>query len=296
MRSKIQDFKAHLAQKITVLQQRLSTYRLYDLGGLAMNGLTSKKGYSVQHDLAYGLQARQRLDLYRGESQSTEAVPLIVFVHGGAWSHGDKRDYAFIGEALIRSGCNVAILNYRLAPEHVFPSYVNDIDRALDFLDQHQQQLAISTHQIALIGHSAGAFNIASLIYPAENHAVKPRANIKVMIGIAGPYHFDYQGDRLSQHAFDPATSYQQVMPYYFVKSNQIQHYLLIADKDEVVQDSNTFDLQEKLQSVGNHCEVIRIPRTGHISIIGSVSSLVRPFFETQKNIFDALDQAFKAN
>lgn len=291
----VQQFSGRLKKKMMLLQHQLRSFRAYDLGGIALNGLTPKKGYLLQQNIAYGLKARQRFDLYIAETKSSVAKPLIVFVHGGAWSHGDKRTYKFVGEAFSRFGYDVAVLNYHLAPEHIFPSYVDDIHTALNFLAQQQAQLGISTDRIALMGHSAGAFNIASLLYHPVNYQLKNRANIKAVIGISGPYHFDYKGDALAQHAFDQEIPYQNVMPYYFVEPNTIQHYLLIADQDKIVKDSNSFDFEAQLKAVGNHCEVISIPRTGHISIMGSVSSLVSPWFKTRKEILKALDQAFKA-
>lgn len=56
-------------------------------------------------------------------------------------------------------------MNYHLAPEHKFPSYVDDLAVALNYLEQQQARLGITTDRIALMGHSAGAFNIASLLY-----------------------------------------------------------------------------------------------------------------------------------
>ena len=289
---KIDRIRQNLYQKISVARNKLQGFRLYDIGGFAINGLTPKKGYSLKSNLAYGLKSRQRLDLYLSDTQPSKA--LILFVHGGAWNHGDKNAYKFVGEAFARYGYDVAILNYHLAPEHIFPSYIDDLAVALNYLDVQQQKLGISTEKIALMGHSAGAFNIASLLYHPQNYQIKLKENIKAFIGISGPYHFDYKGDELAQHAFDQEIPYQDVMPYYFVEQNQISHYLLIAENDQVVQDSNTFDFQNQLNAVGNHSEVIRIPRTGHISIMGSVSSLVSSLFKTRRVIVDVLDRTFQ--
>ena len=283
-----------LSAKVDGVLTQLKEFKAYDLAGLAINGLTPKKGYQLKSNVAYGLKSRQRMDLYLTDARPAKA--LILFVHGGAWSHGDKNAYTFVGEAFARYGYDVAILNYHLAPEHIFPSYIDDLAVALQHLEQHQQKYGLSTENIVLMGHSAGAFNITSLIYHPQNYPLKLRENIKAIVGIAGPYHFDYKGDALAQHAFNEEIPYQDVMPYYFVEKNAIQHYLLIAENDQIVHDQNTLDLQKQLLAVGNHCEVMQIPRTGHISIIGSVSSLFSPFFKTRKSIVKALDQALNQN
>lgn len=296
-KNNFQSLKNQLNQHLTglgfdELRQKLAVFRPYDLGSIALNGLTPCKGYTVQHNLAYGLKARQRYDLYR--SDQTGAKPLLIFVHGGAWSHGDKSAYKFVGEAFTREGYDVVVMNYHLAPAHKFPHYVDDLSLLLNHLELQHHQLGISTQQIALIGHSAGAFNIASLLYHPKQYELKHPEHIKALIGIAGPYHFDYKGDALAEHAFEIDVPYQQVMPYYFVQNNPIQHYLFMAENDSIVKDSNSLDLANQLQAVGNHCELITIPRTGHISIMGSVSTLFSRFFKTKALILKALAQSFK--
>lgn len=277
-----------------LLHEKVKNFKPYNLGSVAINHFTPKKGYIARTNIAYGLKARQRLDLYLSNKQSKK--PLIVFVYGGAWTSGEKTTYKFVGEAFARYGYDVAIVNYHLAPEHIFPSYIDDLDLALNYLDANQEKLGISTENIALMGHSAGAFNIASLLYHPQKYESKIKQNIKALIGISGPYHFDYKGDPLAQFAFDQNIPFQQVMPYYFVEQNQIQHYLLIAENDKIVGDHNSFDFQTELKEKGNHCEVISIAKTGHISIMGSVSSLFSPFFDTRKVIVEALNKSFHSN
>ena len=290
--NRLRPLKVKLVKQIETLKSQYKDFRLYDLGSITINGLTPKKGYSIRHNLVYGLKARQRLDLYISDRKQQK--PLILFVHGGAWRHGDKSAYKFVGEAFSRFGYDVAVLNYHLAPEHKFPSYVTDLAVALNYLEQQQAKLGISTENIALMGHSAGAFNIASLLYHPEHYDLTIKQNIKALIGIAGPYHFDYKGDPLAEHAFEHDVPFDQVMPYYFVKNNSVKHYLFLAENDQIVKDKNSLDFKLQLEQQGNHCEIRVIPKTGHISIMGSVSSLFSRFFKTRSEIIEILDHIFK--
>ena len=233
--NRLRPLKVKLVKQLETLKSQYKDFRLYDLGSITINGLTPKKGYSIRHNLVYGLKARQRLDLYISDRKQQK--PLILFVHGGAWRHGDKSAYKFVGEAFSRFGYDVAVMNYHLAPEHKFPSYVTDLAVALNYLEQQQAKLGISTENIALMGHSAGAFNIASLLYHPQHYDLTIKQNIKALIGIAGPYHFDYKGDPLAEHAFEHDVPFDQVMPYYFVKNNSVKHYLFLAENDQIVKD-----------------------------------------------------------
>ncbi|WP_347460729.1 alpha/beta hydrolase [Acinetobacter sp. ANC 7454] len=293
MPNKVYSLKAKLSSHLNVARQVYRDFRLYDLGSYALNRLTPKAGYNVEKHLAYGLKARQRFDLYRTAQPLTHR-PLIVFVHGGAWMHGDKKDYQFIGEAFAREGYDVVIPNYHLAPEYIFPHYVDDLHLLLDYLQASSHRLQISVENIVLMGHSAGAFNVMSAVYYPKQHKSERLANIRAIIGLAGPYHFDYKDDPLCADAFDQSVPYQQVMPLYFVQPQPVKHYLFIAEKDTIVGHFNSHDLDRVLKQHGNHSHVISISKLGHITIVGSLSSLFSRFFPTKSKVLWALEDAFK--
>ena len=293
MFNKLQPFVQRLNRSVEYARLLYRDFRIYDVGSYALNRLTPRKGYSVQENVAYGLRARHRLDLFRTQTPR-EHRPLIVFVHGGAWMHGDKKDYRFIGEAFAKEGFDVAVINYHLAPEHVFPASIDDLSLALNYLNVHQLKYQISTEKVVLMGHSAGAFNVMSALYHPKPYEIQCRSQITAIIGLAGPYHFDYKGDPICADAFDQNRPYQEVMPYYFVESNTVKHYLLVAENDDVVGLSNAVDLDRRLKEKGNYSQLWTVPRIGHISMIGSVSSLFRRYFTTKQKIMQALEDALK--
>ncbi|MDH0834780.1 alpha/beta hydrolase [Acinetobacter johnsonii] len=293
MFNKLQPFVQRLNRSVEYARLLYREFRIYDLGSYALNRLTPRKGYSVQENVAYGLRARHRLDLFRTQTPR-EHRPLIVFVHGGAWMHGDKKDYRFIGEAFAKEGFDVAVINYHLAPEHIFPASIDDLSLALNYLNVHQLKYQISTEKVVLMGHSAGAFNVMSALYHPQPYEIQCRSQITAIIGLAGPYHFDYKGDPICADAFDQNRPYQEVMPYYFVESNTVKHYLLVAENDDVVGLSNAVDLDRRLKEKGNYSQLWTVPRIGHISMIGSVSSLFSRYFTTKQKIMQALEDALK--
>ena len=293
MFNKLQPFVQRLNRSVEYARLLYRDFRIYDVGSYALNRLTPRKGYSVQENVAYGLRARHRLDLFRTQTPR-EHRPLIVFVHGGAWMHGDKKDYRFIGEAFAKEGFDVAVINYNLAPEHIFPASIDDLSLALNYLNVHQLKYQISTEKVVLMGHSAGAFNVMSALYHPKPYEIQCRSQITAIIGLAGPYHFDYKGDPICADAFDQNRPYQEVMPYYFVESNRVKHYLLVAENDDVVGLSNAVDLDRRLKEKGNYSQLWTVPRIGHISMIGSVSSLFSRYFTTKQKIMQALEDALK--
>ncbi|AOA58890.1 alpha/beta hydrolase [Acinetobacter larvae] len=284
--------------QVAKLKRLKQNFRAYDLARVALNKFSAAGHYQVQQNIAYGFKARQRLDLYLSNNVSQhhgqrQAKGLVIFVYGGAWQHGSRQDYIFVAEALTRHGYDVAIIDYQLAPQHKFPSYVDDLALAIRYLQDKQQQYAIAAERLALLGHSAGAFNCMSLLYHPRYQDADFQAHIAAVIGIAGPYHFDYVGDRLAEDAFDQQVSYQQVMPYYFVRPHQARHYLLLAPYDRVVAAQNSYDMQQQLLAQQNHCQLQQIAHTGHVTIMGSMASIFSRFFNTQQRVIAALDESF---
>src|SRR3954452_2001835 len=67
-------------------------------GAAVVNALTPRGGYTVQRDLAYGPDNRQRLDLYVPDGAAADG-PLLVFFCGGNWQSGSKHLYRFVGRS-----------------------------------------------------------------------------------------------------------------------------------------------------------------------------------------------------
>ena len=67
-------------------------------------------------DIPYGPAIRNRYDLFL-TSRRTMATPLAVYVHGGVWQRGDRKDYSCCAEQLVASGVDVALPSYTLGPE-----------------------------------------------------------------------------------------------------------------------------------------------------------------------------------
>jgi len=116
--------------------------------------------------MAYGKDPLQTLAFWGPAAQSarpTTPAPLILFVHGGAWKHGD-RDNA-TGEAKVAhfpaQGYAFASINYRLVPAATVEEQAADVAAALAYVRAHATELNIDPARIVLMGHSAGAHLVA---------------------------------------------------------------------------------------------------------------------------------------
>lgn len=129
-------------------------------------------------DLAYGEQARQRLDVYR--PQLATRAPMLLMVHGGGWAKGDKRMARVVENKLARwlpQGYVLVALNYRLLPEADPLQQVEDIAQALGYVQRQAASWGGDPQRLVLLGHSAGAHLISLLsadMSIAKRHGVQP--------------------------------------------------------------------------------------------------------------------------
>jgi len=118
---------------------------------------------------------KHMLDIYL-PSNAKKALPLVVWIHGGAWMLNDKyADMSYMQntvKAFIDSGYALASIDYRYSTTAIFPAQIQDCNEAVEFLYEHAAEYKIDKNRIALIGFSAGG-HLASLMALSNNNDVK---------------------------------------------------------------------------------------------------------------------------
>jgi acetyl esterase/lipase len=124
--------------------------------------------WSVVRDIEYARIGERALKLDVHRPATKVLSPLIVWVHGGAWRSGSKKDMP-LGK-LVEEGYPIASIDYRLSTEAKFPAQAHDIKAAIRFLRAHGGQWGLSSAKIAIAGDSAGA-HLAALVGVSNGHA-----------------------------------------------------------------------------------------------------------------------------
>ena len=109
----------------------------------------------TQAEVSYGPHARNVLDFWKAKGDGPR--PLLVYIHGGGWTGGDKKQNAATVQLFLDKGISYAAINYRLTPDNPLPAPVHDAARAIQFLRTKAADWNIDTKHIALTGTSAGA-------------------------------------------------------------------------------------------------------------------------------------------
>jgi acetyl esterase/lipase len=219
-------------------------------------------GVDVQRtrDLAYGDASRQRLDVYR-PPQAAAPLPVVVFIHGGSWESGDKRQYRFVGNALAGMQAVAVLPNYRLYPEVGFPVYVEDAARAVAWAQAHAAEYGGDPARLYLMGHSAGA-QIAALLAldPRYLRAAGATAQVTGFIGLSGPYDFLPLTSARLKKSLGPPERYPDTQPVRFVTAAAPPALLLQGTDDRVVRPENADSLARTYAAVGAQATLQAIP------------------------------------
>jgi acetyl esterase/lipase len=143
-----------------------------------------KEGVTVKRDIAYGSHKRQVLDLYSPEKP--RSAPVVVFVHGGAFTDGEKdrtaEVYSNIPVWFARHGIVGINMEYRAAPEAQYPAGTEDVRGACQWIEKNAASLGVDMKQLFVFGHSAGAAHSAAYAYGAPGSEGGPKVAGSIVI------------------------------------------------------------------------------------------------------------------
>ena len=108
---------------------------------------------------------RQRLDLYLPKSpKNDKPLPVVVFIHGGAWQTGDKQGGLGAVRALVETGEYAGVsVGYRLSGEVIWPAQIHDCKAAIRWIRANAKKYNFDSDRIGVTGTSAGGHLVAML-------------------------------------------------------------------------------------------------------------------------------------
>ncbi len=244
----------------------------------ALDRLVARNTYTGRTGVAYGLGPRQRLDVYQPlGTPPSGGAPVVLFFYGGNWTHGERADYRFVGEALAANGIVTLVADYRLSPEVRWDGLLGDCALATQWATQHAGEFGGDPARIMLMGHSAGAYNAAML-------ALDPRwlgrvglvpSRLAGWMGLAGPYDFLPIIDPEVQVAFGFPGTPADSQPINHAAARAPRTLLVAGTADKVVDPQrNTGGLARRLRASGTEVEVRIIDGIGHVR---TVAAMARP-------------------
>ncbi len=239
-----------------------------------LNAVASSSSYTLNANIAYGTQPRQRLDIYTPTATPPAlGWPVVVFFYGGSWNTGSRAQYQFVAEALAARGVLTLVADYRLYPEVRYPDFLSDSAQALAYGLDHAARLGGDPKRVFVMGHSAGGYNAAMLALDARwlkatGHAPSELAG---WIGLAGPYDFYPITNPDAKPVFFHPNYPENSQPIDFTSANAPRSFLAAAENDTLVNPQrNTVQMANKLKAAGVTVTLKLYPRASHTTLIGA--------------------------
>ena len=130
---------------------------------------------TVDIDYAGDGEKAHRLDVYSSQLLAPDRAPVMVYIHGGGWMIGDKREQGKpMMFELVARGWVCVTVNYRLSPRATWPEHVVDCKRALAWVKEHIAEYGGDPEFVAVSGGSAGGHLCAHLALTAGDRSLQP--------------------------------------------------------------------------------------------------------------------------
>lgn len=217
----------------------------------------------------------QSLDIWAPNAMpASGTLPVVVFWYGGGWAKGDRASYAFAGRALAKAGFLVVIPDYRKVPQVRFPAFLDDGAEALAWVQANVARYRGDPARVAVMGHSAGAYQAVMLALDAKRLAAAGVAPgfVKAGVGLSGPYDFHpFTSDR-AVAAMSQWPRPEETQPITFARADAPPLLLVTSDGDETVRPKNANNLGARLRELGAPVEVRNYGPLDHEEIVMALS------------------------
>jgi len=254
-------------------------------------------------DLVYGQVLGYRpleLDLYLPQAegpQGGESAPVIVYVHGGGWRRGSRREPlpvlgAGFYESLTAAGFAVVAIDYRLSGEARFPAPLEDVRTAIGWVRDHAASYGLDAGRVFLWGDSAGGhLALLAALTGTKVHAVVAWFPVTDLAGLpsdvadAGGVPDPGPQSREAQFLGAPASSVpglaRQASPVTHASASAPPILLMHGAVDDMVPPAQSVRLAKALSAAGATVELELVPGATHFwNGASDVSGIVRRSIE----------------
>ena len=236
------------------------------------------------------------LDLYLPEKPAGR-VPVIVWVHGGGWMAGDRKNPP--GLDLVRRGYALASIEYRLSQEAIFPAQMYDLKGAIRWLRAHADQYGLDPDHFGAWGHSAGGHLVAMLgttggvkeLEGDEGGNLDQSSRVQAVSDWAGPTDFLTLGpwhegpdsgpsQLLGVVVRDNHDKALKASPVTYVSKDSAPFLIVHGERDGLVVVGQAYELGDLLTKAGVPVDLEIRPWTDHGISDPTVTAMQYDFFD----------------
>jgi poly(3-hydroxybutyrate) depolymerase len=238
------------------LQAQEAKYQVESHKNLVYN--TSKTADSVRH----------KLDLY--VPKGAKSFPVMMFVHGGAWKHGNKELYGPLGETFAKQGIGTAVINYRLTDSKgtvKHPDHIQDVAKAFAWVKDNCGKYGGSKDKLFVSGHSAGG-HLVALLGTDESYLKAEGCTTRDICGVMAVSGVYTVSPLLLGDVFGKDEDVcKAASPITHCKGSHPPFLIAYGNRDFPFMDLMAEDFSKKLKDAKNNATVMKLDRD-HYSIV----------------------------
>ncbi|PHM08907.1 alpha/beta hydrolase [Nostoc sp. 'Peltigera malacea cyanobiont' DB3992] len=200
--------------------------------------------------------------------------PAVVVIYGGAWQYGNTHANSEFNQYIANHGYTVFAIDYRHAPQYQFPSQLDDVRTALNFIRKHAAEYEADSEPMVLLGRSAGAHLAMLAAYQPDAPPIRAVVNYYGPVNLTEGYKTPPNPDPINSRAVLKAFlggSLEELPNRYEIASpiNYLTHplpptLLIYGSRDHLVQARFGRQMYERLHDSGNTAVFLEIPWAEH--------------------------------
>jgi len=231
----------------------------------------------LKTNIEYGTAGSEALHLDANVPEGAGPFPVVIAIHGGGWSRGDKTgngDFAPALEALTTNQFTWFSIDYRLAPTNRWPACFDDVQTAIRWVKAHAAEYKGDPNRIALLGYSAGGHLVC-----LSAALARPDTRVQAVVALAPPTDLvadaEHRGgigkwssmrNLLGRDSMDAETLklLRQLSPTSYLKPGLPPFLLMQGDSDKTVFPLLTRNFAAQLKENKVPCELYFLKGAGH--------------------------------
>lgn len=205
-------------------------------------------------------------DLYRPDDEAV--YPLVIMIHGGGWSAGDKWNLQDHARELAQAGFVALSINYRMAPKHKMPDQISDCRAALRWAAGQATEWNADADRLCLWGYSAGGHLAAWMATAVQTG----EPNITAVVAGGAPCDFEFiPVDSIALvHVMggtraDEPDAYANASPLQHANPDAPPFFFFHGEADLIVPASSSRKLHERLLELRVPSEYYLVKGRGHL-------------------------------
>lgn len=226
---------------------------------------------NATRDLSYGPHARHKLDVLQPKHLPDHPMPVLIFIHGGAFVAGNKSDGEIFDNVLnffAARGVLGINASYRLAPEYRWPSGIEDMRAIVDWVRNSAARYGGDPDKIFMMGHSAGASHVAGYIFNEEFQPHGGRDGVRGAILMSGVYSPGESDANIAYYGEDKSL-WAERMPIQHVPGRSVPLFIVDAEYDRLLMQLEAVKLMNAVCQRDRKCPMHKqVPGHNHYSLM----------------------------